>query len=46
MRLTTFLALLLSALAIAACGSDDPETDAPVGGADAPPPLPSRARSR
>jgi len=29
MRLTTSLALLLAALAITACGSDDPETDAP-----------------
>jgi len=33
MRLTTSLALLLAALAIAACGSDDPETDAPAGAA-------------
>ena len=33
MRLTTSLALLLAALAIAACGADDPETDAPAGAA-------------
>jgi iron complex transport system substrate-binding protein len=35
MRLPTILALLLAALVMAACGSDDTESDAPAGGAAA-----------